>query len=276
MLALAAAQIALAWLLAAVVVLPFTAPLARHPDGGRALYAEGGRILLDLARERASTVGASLWAVGLVAVLYAAQWFFLGALLPALGVTDKPPPLYKAAAYSLRRAPTLVALALMALGGYALAGATAWFAWTHADRHASTMPDARAADLLLLRSLLPALLVAGLVTVWHDVARVCAVGDGSGATRTFAAAWSRMLREPVRTLGGAVWFALLGALGALVAYGAARLWGAQGATGAVVALALVEQSTLVWRFLCRAMWFFHLSAPWRARATHDSSVETTA
>ena len=276
MLALAAVQIALAWLLAAVVVLPFTAPLARHPDGGRALYAEGGRILLDLARERGSTLGASLWAVGLVAALYAVQWFFLGALLPALGVTDEPPTLYKAAAYSLRRAPTLLALALMALGGYALAGATAWFAWTHADAHAATMPDARGADLLLVRSLLPALLVAGLVTVWHDVARVCAVGDGSGAPRAFAAAWSRMLREPVRTLGGALWFAALGALGGLVAYGAARLWGAQGATGAAVALALVEQSALVWRFVCRAMWFFHLTAPWRTRAKTVAVVETTA
>ena len=79
--ALCAAQLALAWTAAAVVTLPLLAPLRRHPDGLFALYADGGRVLMELADASRPTLTLALATLGLLAALYAALWMALGALL---------------------------------------------------------------------------------------------------------------------------------------------------------------------------------------------------
>ena len=101
------------------------------------------------------------------------------------------------------------------------------------------------------------------MTVWHDVARVWAVGNGSGVRSATADALAVMARRPLQTLGSALGYALLGALGVLVAYVASRLWGGRGGA-ALVALTVTQQLALVWRFGCRARWIVSLGALHRA------------
>ncbi len=264
--ALCGGQLALAWAGAAIVTLPLLAPLRRHPDGLFALYADGGRSLMELADTSRPALTLALTTLGLLATLYAALWMALGATLPVLAVVEPAPSLHRAASYSIRRLPTLAGLAVIALLGYALAAATGLFAWRHFAHRAEAMVDVRAGDLLQARAAIPALLLAALVTVWHDVARVWAAGSGEGIRASAADAFVVMLRAPLQTLGRALAYALAGALGVAAAYLASRLLGGRDGA-ALVALTLVQQGALAWRFAFRARWMMHLGALFRARAT---------
>lgn len=268
--ALVAVHAALAWALAAAASLPALAPLARHPRGAWALYAEGGRLALDLARENRAALAATVLFVALALGLHALAWLFLGGLLPALFVTPQGPALHRAASYSLRRAPTLLALALAAGVGYGLAGLAAVFGSEYGERRALLLADERAGDLQQVWALLPALVLWFLVSAWHDVARVQAVGEGAGAGPAAVGATGRLLREPLKTLGAAAGYQALAALGPLAALGAAALWG--GRPGAALgALVLAQQLALAWRTICRALWFAHLARPWREGARPQRS-----
>ena len=179
--ALYAAQSVLPWGLAVVLTLPVLAPLARHPDGAFALYTEGGRVLGDVLRAQSSGVAVALGVLALVAALWWAAWVVLGATLPVLGVVEPAPSLHRAVSYSLRRAPTLVALSLLALVGYAFAAVACGLASSrvlHVFLRGETPATIAPRDLLGLAA---GGFVAALVTVWHDAARVVAVGRGAGA-----------------------------------------------------------------------------------------------
>lgn len=263
--AIHAAGMALAWALAAVLTLPVLAPLARHPDGARALLGEGGRVALDVFRAQSSGAAVALGAAALALALWAAAWLALGGTLPALGAVEPAPALHRAASYSLRRAPTLAGLALVALTGYAFAAAACWLgsgplvlALLRGEPPFTVAPR----DLVGVAA---GALVAALVTAWHDVARVVAIGRGSGTLGATGAALAWMLREPGATLGAAAIHAAAGALGVAAAYGAGLAWGGGGARAAV-ALVATQQLALAWRAAWRARWFFHLGARFRARS----------
>ncbi len=257
-------QLALVWIAATAVTLPVLAPLHRHPDGPFALFSDGGRVLFEMAStERISLLvaGASL---ALLSLLVAAIWMLLGGVIPVLAVVEPAPPLHRAASYSLRRMPTLFGLAVLALSGYALAGAAAGFAWVHLSHTADRLVDARAADLLRARAMVPAALIAALVTVWHDVARTWAVGAGRGVRGSTVDALAVMVTAPLKTLGRAALYALLGSLSVALAFVASHaLGGRDGA--ALYALIAIQQSALAWRFGCRARWLMHLGALYRER-----------
>ncbi len=264
--ALCLAQLALAWITATIVTLPALAPLRRHPDGAFALYTDGGRILFEVLSRSHATLTLSAATLGLVTALYGTAWLLLGAMIPVLAVVDPAPPLYRAASYSLRRFPTLLGLATIALLGYALAGAAGAFAWIHLSRQAERMVDARASDLLQARAAVPALAIAALVSVWHDVARTWAVGSGRGVWGATLDALAVTVTAPFQTLARAAGYALLGALAVVVAYGASRVFGGRDGA-ALVALIVTQQLALVWRFGCRARWLLHLGALYRERTS---------
>lgn len=264
--ALYAAQSALPWGLAVVLTLPVLAPLARHPDGASALYTEGGRVLGDVLRAQSSGVEVGLWVLALVAALWWAAWVVLGATLPVLGAVEPAPSLHRAMSYSLRRAPTLVALSLLALVGYALAAVACGLASSrvlHTFLRGETPATIAPRDLLGLAA---GGFVAALVTVWHDAARVVTVGRGAGAGSAAGAAVAWIAQEPAATLGAALTHAVAGYAGVAAAYGASLVWGGSTAPAAIVALVVTEQLALAWRFGWRARWFFHLGARFRARA----------
>jgi hypothetical protein len=264
--ALFAAQLCLSWTASTLVTLPALAPLRRHPDGPFALYAEGGRVLLEVlsnARQTLTLAGATL---GLVALAYGLFWMLFGAMIPVLAVVEPAPSLHRAAAYSLRRFPTLAGLAVMALAGYALAGAAGLFAWWQLSRQAERMVDVRAGDLLQLRAVVPALLLAALVSLWHDVARTWAVGSGRGVRASTLDALAVMVTAPRQIFVRAMGLGLLGALSVVLAYLASRVFGGRDGA-ALVVLTLVQQAALAWRFGCRARWLLDLGTLYRARAT---------
>lgn len=276
--ALCFAQLTLAWITSAAVTLPALAPLRRHPDGAFALYTDGGRILFEVLSQSHTTLTLGAATLGLVTVLYGFVWLLLGAMIPVLAVVEPAPPLYRAASYSLRRFPSLLGLATLALLGYALAGAAGAFAWGHLSHQAERMVDARAGDLLQLRAAVPALAIAALVSVWHDVARTWAVGSGQGVWSSTIDALATLVMAPIQTLARAAGYALLGALAVVVAWGASRIFGGRDG-GALIALIVTQQLALVWRFGCRARWLLHLGALYRKRtspsvAEADDETET--
>lgn len=258
-------ELALVWIAATAITIPLLAPLHRHPEGPFALLSDGGRVLFEMvSTERTSlfVAGASL---AVLTLLFAAIWLLLGGVIPVLAVVEPAPPLHRAASYSLRRMPTLLGLAVLALAGYAIAGAAGGFAWVHLSHTADRLVDARAADLLRARAMVPAALIAALVTVWHDVARTWAVGAGRGVRGSTVDALAVMVTAPLQTLGRAALYALLGALSVVVAFVASlALGGRDGA--ALYALIAVQQGALAWRFGCRARWLVHLGALYRERA----------
>jgi len=264
--ALYAAQSVLPWGLAAVLTLPVLAPLARHPDGAFALYTEGGRVLGDVLRAQSSGVAVALGVLALVAALWWGVWVVLGATLPVLGVVEPAPSLHRAVSYSLRRAPTLVALSLLALVGYGVAAVACGLASSrllHAFLRGETPATIAPRDLLGLAA---GGFVAALVTVWHDAARVVTVGRGAGAAGAAGSAVAWIVQEPAVTLGAAATHAAAGYAGVAAAYGASLVWGGSSTRAAIVALVVAEQLALAWRFGWRARWFFHLGARFRARA----------
>jgi hypothetical protein len=265
-LALYAAQSVLPWGLAAVLTLPVLSPLARHPDGAFALYTEGGRVLGDVLRAQSSGVSVALGVAALVGALWWAAWVVLGATLPVLGVVEPAPSLHRAMSYSLRRAPTLVALSLLALLGYGVAAVACGLASPgplHALVRGETPATIAPRDL---HGLAAGGVGGALVTVWHDAARVVAVGRGAGAGSAAVAAVAWIAREPGATLGAALMHAVAGYAGVALAYGASLVWGGHSASAAVLALVATEQVALAWRFGWRARWFFHLGARFRERA----------
>jgi hypothetical protein len=256
-------HLAVSWLVASVITVPLALALQEHPDGVFALYGDGGRLAYEFYDSHRSTLTASGLMAALTAVLYGALWFVFGATIPVLGAVEPAPPLHRAASYSMRRLPTLTALAGIALTGYVLAGAAGWYAYGWLDRRAASLVDVRAADLLRVRAAIPAVFVAALVTVWHDVARVRCVVTGQGARAASVSALTVMVRSPLSTLGGALAWWLVGLTGPLVAYVASRGLGARREVGAIAALTLVQQLALAWRFVCRSGWLLGLGASQR-------------
>ncbi len=258
--ALHAAGMTLAWALAAALTLPVLAPLARHPDGAFALDAEGGRVLLDVLRAQASGATVAAAAAGLALLAWWAAWIVLGGTLPALAAAEPAPPLHRAASLSLARAPTLLGLALVALTGYLLAAAAAVLG---SGPLLAALAKGEAPPTVSPRELVgvfAAVLIAAVVTVWHDVARAVAAARGAGVPGASAGAVGWIVRAPGATLGMAAVHAAVGALGPLAAYGAGFVWGGRSARAAVVALAVTQQLALAWRFAWRARWFYRLGA----------------
>ena len=127
-----------AWSLATALGSALAGPLLTHPAGVHALYAEDGRLLLDFLRVQS----ASLDLAGSVALAGVALWALAGVLLggfvPAVASAQLAvPTVSEALSDSLRRAPTLLTLALLSALGYGLAGLLGWFAWRYVDRAAA-------------------------------------------------------------------------------------------------------------------------------------------
>lgn len=249
-----------AWSLATALGSALAGPLLTHPAGVHALYAEDGRLLLDFLRVQS----ASLDLAGSVALAGVALWALAGVLLggfvPAVASAQLAvPTVSEALSDSLRRAPTLLTLALLSALGYGLAGLLGWFAWRYVDRAAALVVNARAMDLRHAAVVLVVLLVAAAVHTWHGVARFQAMSQRQRALAAAAAAMGRLAREPLRTLGRAAAWSIIAACGTALAVALGATLDRHRAGWAVVTLTLAQQLALWWRVHCRMRWFAGLS-----------------
>ncbi len=254
-----------------VAAFPWVVVLRKQPEGVRALRSVGGRFVLDVLERHATGITAGALAALAGVGLWSVTWLLLGGVFPVLFATDEAPPLHRAMSLSVRRAPTLMALAALAVVAYAITGVIGALGWAHATHKALLLADPRAGDLRRLSSLIPAVLLAILVSVWHDVARTQAMASGVGSMAATAGALRRILRTPVQTLGRAAGYTLLGAVGVLIAAGVSYGLGGRGQTVALVAIVVVQQASVAWRLVCRALWFAWLAAPWRSAATGSTT-----
>ncbi|MEZ4405979.1 MAG: hypothetical protein R3A52_05840 [Polyangiales bacterium] len=240
---------------AAVALGPVRATLARHPAGAGALWLDDGRYLLDLARLHGGVVDVAAVSLLALVLAYALAWSLFGGVLPALAMGARPPRLYRAAAESLRRAPTLLALAAVAGGAFAVSAALAWQSWRWALDPANATVSGASAHARALAAMLPAALLAVLASVWHDVARTLAVAQGMTAHRAAIKAGSAMARRPLQTAAAAALFAAGGAAGPALATALGLLVGRNETTTAVVFLCAARLAALAAKTHARMRWF---------------------
>ncbi len=250
-------ELALAWLLGLAASSPLLSALSRHPRGAFAVDAQGGRLLGELVATHGNALEGTTAVVAVVALAYAAAWMLLGGMFPVLGASAGV-RWHRAAAESLRRAPTLLGLAAIMVLGLVIAGAAGWVAATSAGRAALHRYDVRAVTLLGLAGWGVMALLAALLTVWHDVARVHAMARGKTALQASGAAALQMVREPLSTVAMGAWFGLVGWswVGAAALVAGVLEW--RSGLAAVVTLLVVRQLTVIGRVHARMKWFVWL------------------
>lgn len=250
-------EMALAWLLGLAASLPLTSALARHPRGAFAIDAQGGRLLGELIATQGRALEGTGAVVAVVALAYAAVWMLLGGMFPVLGASAGV-RWHRAAAESLRRAPTLLGLAAVAGLGLALSGLAGYVAATSAERAALHRYDVRTVTLLGLAGYGVAAALAALLSVWHDVARVHAMARGKTALQASGAAALQMVREPLATVAVGAWFGLVGWswVGAAALVAGVLEW--RPTAAAVVTLLVARHLAVLGRVHARMKWFVWL------------------
>lgn len=267
-LGVAAIELGLAWLLGLGATASIASTLSRHPLGFAAVYSQGGRLLGDLLtlHARAWEPTAALLAVALLA--WALAWMLLGGMFPVLA-SNAGVRWHRAAAESLRRAPTLLGLAAIAGLGYALAAFAGYAAAGWGERAAAVRFDVRSVTLLGLVGYGLGAALAGLITVWHDAARAHAMARGKAAMQASGAAAFQMVREPLSTVAagaryGLVAWSYVGAAALL-----AGLLQSRSSLAAVATLLVAQHLAVLGRVHARMKWFVWLGA--RVAAVRSSS-----
>lgn len=256
-LGVAAVELSLAWLLAVAATASLTATLARHPMGALALHAQGGRLLGDLVALHASAWEPAAALVGVAVLAHGAAWMLLGGMFPVLGATAGV-RWHRAAAESLRRAPTLLGLAAIAGLGYGLAAFGGYVATGWASRAAALRFDVRAVSLLGLAGWALAAALGWLIAVWHDAARAHAMARGRTAMQASGSAALQMAREPLATVAAGAGFGLVAWAYVGAAAGLAGLLEARASHAAVVALVAAQHLAVLGRVHARMKWFVWL------------------
>ncbi|MDO9018798.1 MAG: hypothetical protein Q7V43_17895 [Myxococcales bacterium] len=251
-------ELGLAWLLALAATASLTGTLARHPLGAIGLHAQGGRLLGELVALHAHAWEPMAGLLGVVIVAHAGAWMLLGGMFPVLGATTGV-RWHRAAAESLRRAPTLLGLAAIAGLGYALAGFAGYAAAGWAGREAAHRLDVRAITALGGTGWLLGGALAWAIGLWHDVARAHAMSRGRSAMQASGSAALQMAREPLATVAagagfGLVTWAYVGAAAALAGLLDAR----SSRPGVVAALLVAQHLVVLGRVHTRMKWFVWL------------------
>jgi hypothetical protein len=254
----AAIELGLAWLLALAATASLTGTLSRHPQGSIALHAQGGRLLGELIALHAHAWEPTAGLLGVVLLVHAGAWMLLGGMFPVLGATTGV-RWHRAAAESLRRAPTLLGLAAIAGLGYALAAFAGYAAAGWATREAAHRLDVRAITALGGTGWLLGGALAWGIGLWHDVARAQAMARGRSAMQASGSAALQMAREPLATVAAGAGFGLVAWAYVAAAAGLAGLLDARASRAGVVAALLVTQHLVVLgRVHARMKWFVWL------------------
>lgn len=260
-----AIELSLAWLLGLAATSALSTTLSRHPLGFVALRSQGGRLLGDLIALHSQAWEPTAALLGVAVLAHSIAWMLLGGMFPVAGATVGV-RWHRAAAESLRRAPTLLGLAAIAGLGYALAGFAGYAATGWATRAAALRLDVRAISLLPLTGWGLAGALAWFIGVWHDAARAHAMARGRSAMQASGAAAFQMIREPLSTVAAGAAFALVAwayvgaawALGGLLESRSSRV-------SVVVVLVAAQHLVVLGRVHARMKWFIWLGRRGAAR-----------
>ncbi len=256
---LAAAEIALAWGIAFVATAPLRRALASHPRGLDALFESQGRAWLDVARLHSHALVAVGLRVGLAVAAYALVSSVFAAFLPALFASPPATRSTTILAASVRRIPTMLAIAALSGVGYVLAGLSWWMSHAAHERRAHAADDPRVEAFWIAAALVVPAVCVALALLVADIARVHAMRSGVGSLGSMRRAFSSVRRAPLRTLGAFVPF---GCAAAALAVGPLVIFPPPGqlVSGAVLAgVIALHHGTHVARVAVRALWFAHLA-----------------
>jgi hypothetical protein len=248
-------ELALAWALAFAATHAIGGGVARHPLGAMAVRSQGGLLLGELLTGAGRASASVAAVVGVAALLYAAGWMLLGGVFPVVGA-NAGVRWHRAAAESVRRAPTLLGLAGIAGLGYGLAGFAGYAASAWGERTAATRFDARAVTALGVAGWALAAALAGLITVWHDASRAQAMARAKTALQASGAAAAQMVREPLATVAAGAGFGLVSWAYVGVAALAAGLLDARSGQGWALGVVIaVQHAAVLGRVHARMKWF---------------------
>lgn len=252
------AQSGLAWALAAITVPVAARPLADRPEGPWALYREGGRLAMDLLGSHGSALQTALGAYLVATAVVFVASVVLGGFVPKMGATEVAPTVHEALVDAVKKIPTVLALAGLAGAGYVAALALGWYSVAYVQRGGDPMLDIARRDMRALTAALPAVVMAGAVMCWHDIAKAVAMREGRPALTAALEALGAMGRRPLRTVGAWGLWGALGWVGPLVAWLAGQRLGWRASMEAAVTLTAVQQLALGWRVHCRMKTFVAL------------------
>lgn len=243
------------FIFARVLLGPLRETLSRHPDGAAALWADDGRYLFDVLHKHSDLGAVSLDGFASLMVVFALGWCLFGGVLPALAIGARPPSVFRAAAESLRRAPTLIALATVTGLAFVLATALAWQSWRWALDPSTAAASGNAAHARALASMIPAAVLVFAVSIWHDTARSIAISQNITAHRAALAAGLSLLRRPLSTAATALGFSLVGWSFVALPIAMAAVLEPAVSTAAVWVLVVVRLAALTAKLHARMRWF---------------------
>ncbi len=255
-------ELALGFVLTRFAVTPFRARLSTHPDGLRALFAEGGRGALDLG-ERLGTITVihALTPIVLGLLGYALISRITETLVASALVTDR---------ISIRPLPRVVVVHLATLVLLALAVFAGGLSVSGANAFVHSWHDARAADLVVVATVIPVAFVALTIHLVDDLALIRCAG-ANDLLDAMSSALTRIRRAPMRRLLPRL--AFLTATLALTVVGALASWRADRALDFAVVTAIVfQQLAAASRVFVRVQWLAHLAAEWRAESAAEPNA----
>jgi hypothetical protein len=189
-LALAAAEWALSLALGRQLALALAAPLRDRPEGGDAIFAEHGRIALELGVSRAHEINSAGALVALALALAALAVVPLQGALAALarGLPDNP------WARSVSRTPPLVALSLLGLATWGTLGLAVHASLSRALTQALSPAPGHAVAIAVAIAAVTACAALSLRVVFA-LARASVVA-GHAALASLGHGWSALRRRP--------------------------------------------------------------------------------
>ncbi len=257
--ALVAIELGLAWFVAHRLVAGLLAAVGPHPDGVRALFADGARGFFDLVSHASSApIARSI----VLAIACVSLWTVIAVALDTLAASA-----FTRGRASLRQLGATLVVEFAALLGYVALGIVGWLSGRAAQHATHTFADPRVADLSVLVVLIPTLAAALVLHVARDVALVqaCDHGDSLAALQQ---SLSMIRRSPSATVGRRL--VVLGASSAVLAAGAALNWDlARPISAGVVAFIALQQALAVLRILLRYQWVAHVASLVRAGSSEQ-------
>ncbi len=253
---IAVAELLLAWCLGAALCWDFAPSFAAHPRGAFAIFDDGGRFAGELL---ARPLGSSGLLVGVVLAVHGVAWALLAGALPVLAANPSVRA-HRAAAESLRRAPSVLTLAAMhaVLLGVAALAASSVASW--ASTVATTSPSSPVSTLHHLAGPFLGLGLAVAIGAWHDVSVMHAMARGRSAVSAASSALAQMLVHPLETVGAGLAFRAAGWVMPGVAFVAAGLFERRASAAPLLALAAVQHLAVLGRVHARTKWMLWLAA----------------
>lgn len=245
-------RLAASLLVATPLALVFGSSVGGYPRADAVVFDDGGMLFVETIRRAGPLLGSLLLGSSVTMVVAAlASIMPLAALIGSLGVKGKVTA-RDVGAFALRPAGPFALL----FGAFALVQAIVFALVTALSGAISRRPsfEAPTADRIKLIGVVVALILVGLIGVWHDLARVAVVRDELTFRAALRRGWRTLRTAHVHVIGA---WAVRALLGVLVIY-AALSFGSRldvDSSAKVFLGFLVYQASIVLSLFLKASWF---------------------